>query len=195
MTENEGPTGRAKNCTVWAEYEAPETLTPTAKLCNGGNFAGAYYGPCASRFDCRVATTERKEEARRHLPVVTNRPVLSDATVRGFPSTRMPTTTPATPSGTSPFITALRGDPSPRTGAMPGYMPTPVIPPESYPVPMQAPFVHMGGTPPGISPVFLPAKGEGILERTMKNVVQGGIAQAGYHFMSMAQSVDWFRKE
>lgn len=64
-----------KNCTAWAQYEYPGTGSPTAVLCNGGEYRSSkggvyYYDPCPSRMLCREATRSKDggSDSRRHLP-------------------------------------------------------------------------------------------------------------------------------
>lgn len=64
-----------KNCTSWAQYEYPGTGSPTAVLCNGGEYRSSkggiyYYDPCPSRMMCRDATRAKEsKDDRRYLPL------------------------------------------------------------------------------------------------------------------------------
>lgn len=200
MTTTEmGPTGKSKNCTVWADYEPQTAGTPTSKLCNGGNYEGKYWYPCASKYDCRDATeaAKREEAAKYHLPMYQGAPAMGPA-LSAPAATRVPTTNP------SPFASALAGrvppppqqqlsmgPPTPMYAAPGAAMP--VVPPQAYPAAMQAPHVyHPQHATIGVTPTFLPLEGENVWGRLGKNIGQGMIGSFGYQIASLANAVDFF---
>lgn len=205
MTTTEiGPTGKSKNCTVWADYESQTAGTPTSKLCNGGQYEGKYWYPCASKYDCRDATeaAKREEAAKYHLPQY---PVMGQPGTLMGPALASPAAAPRVPtSNPTPFMSALAGRPvAPQvSAAVPGPVAplhaapgaaVPVVPPPAYPVAMQAPHVyHPQHATIGVTPTFLPLEGENVWGRLGKNIGQGMIGSFGYQIASLANAVDFF---
>lgn len=162
-----GPTGKRKNCETWADYE-PSGKSEFANLCNGGWCEGDFWEPCSSRLDCRKATylgrSHRTSDnsVRRHLPVQ-----YSGNRVTMEPRSTQPT--------------------RPRLDQVKVYSPE-----EEYPYLNTARIEHQSGGGGQMSPTFLPAEEEGLLERLAKNVGQGMINAAFWHGYDMSRTVDFF---
>lgn len=200
MTTGEvGPTGKSKNCTVWADYESQTAGTPTSKLCNGGHYEGKYWYPCASKYDCRDATAQavkhdQEVQQRYHLPMHPGSQLMGPS-LSSPAATRVPTSNP-----TGSFVNALAGrvpPPAPQGAAAPLFSapgaPMPVVPPPAYPQAMQAPYVHhQQHSMLGTTPTFLPLEGENVWGRLGKNIGQGMIGSLGYQIASLANAVDFF---
>lgn len=193
-----GPTGKTKNCTVWADYEEKGS-SAAAALCHGGIYEGRLHHPCRSRYDCQAETVRRKAEDKHHLRVVQDRPDISRLGrilgsspaaskdpreyVRGAfdPVTKALETLPTTHKTLRPqYATELRGEP--------------VTPPEHYPAPMQTPYISPHHAAGYMTPTFLPETAEDILPRLAANILQGFVGAAGWQILDFARHVDLFRR-
>jgi len=213
-----GEAGLPKNCSEWAMYERVNS-TSTAAMCHGGFYDGDWFEPCESKDPCRQATLNRlggtTADQRRHLPVVESsnpmRPFVGSSNpgssvVGGTPNLAgqvrdsvresMREWAPWKPSVPVNIPTAKPGS-RPQTQLSPTQvgipMPFPVQAPPDWPEAMQTPYA--GPTPlagGGITPTFLPTANESIMNRLVRNIVQGWIGSTGWHTYDYARSVDLF---
>lgn len=164
--ENMGPTGQAKNCNGWADYEAP-LVSEFANLCNGGSYGDYRWQACPSRLDCRVSTEKEKKKTSGQGSGIQ---VLGSTSRLGWGNrTTLPVQKEQAPEPATVRI-AVHDEEYP-------YLQTPRLETKSVYRP---------------SPVFLPVQGESLFTRGAKNVGQAIIHAFLQQLMELAQNVDFW---
>lgn len=195
--QTDGPIpGKKKNCTSWAEYEAPGTSS-TAAMCHGGRYNGSFYQPCPSRHECRTVTIDQTRRGPS-LPILN--PTGAGMGLRSIASQRpIESTTHFRPMNFGQSTLPAATGPQQRQPQQPqryyeSQFSHPVMPPDDYPAAMRTPYasattLHGGG----VSPTFLPREGENLFERLGKNILQGALSACGWHIFDYTRAVDIFR--
>jgi len=173
-----------KNCNEWAQYEAPGT-SETANICNGGRYGNSTMGVCQSRHACREATL--RSDSHRHLPVVPTQ--FGSRTIGSTPTVNRPFGNPAKDYTWQPSV-------APTTIPQKQVPPQVIVPPQTAHHSMQTPYVQpqivsAGGMQ---SPTFLPATGESVFSRIVKNILQGWLTATGWQIFEAGRATDLFRK-
>lgn len=190
--------GKMMNCGEYATYEPTESTNECAAMCHGGRYNSDTYRPCPVRTECRQETINRKY---RRLPVVQERgPLVTPPPKAAEPPAVNPFLMP-------PFrIPNLGGmptqnpqakqepsiNPTTRTPTYEGQFPGATIPTENAPRGMRTPYAAAMPTNGEVSPTFLPGENENIIDRLLKNILQGILAVIGWHVWNFARTVDLF---
>lgn len=167
------PTGLAKNCNTWGDYEAPGTSV-FAALCNGGVYEHEQWTACPSRNECR-----------KHTYLSRGRSALAT------PSTRF-----SSPIGTLPTSAAQQR--VPQRVQLPIVQPTVQMrrhkkKKKGRSAHLTSLYIdHSAGTQGNQSPTHLPEQGEGLFERIGKNILQGFGTAAGWQVYDMGQNADFY---
>jgi hypothetical protein len=197
--------GKMMNCGAYATYEPSDSSEECAAMCHGGRYNQDTYRPCPVRAECRQETINRKY---RRLPVLQEQQTLIT-----------PPPKPTEPPAVNPFLMppfrmpSLGGMPTQNPQAKPqepsisptqraqaeaayrareGQFPGATIPAENAPRGMRTPYAAVTSAYGEISPTFLPGENENIIDRLLKNILQGILAVIGWHLFNFARSVDLF---
>lgn len=191
--------GKMQNCTEFGKYEPPGAGTETSKLCHGGHYQNETYLPCPVKEECRERLRREKGMVYGSTAATATTPARYAApgtvTLQPFPTLRPPnySTLPTRLPQTGEQVkAALNAAVDTAQKVVDAQMPRAVVPPKDAPLGLRTPFaaqLHYIGE---MSPTFLPLDGEDILERLMKNIVQGMISAIGWHVYSYTRTVDLF---